>query len=419
MIARDQRVGVGAGSPGRPARRAPMRWLAGALVCGVVLATGCGTAPASSYRLNLPIDRADGLGTGTPTDVSLDAAPLAEAAARIEAGEFGEVHSMLVLRDDLLVVEEYFPGHDYRWDGPGFHGDWVDWDEADAHNVHSVGKSVTSAAVGIAIDLGHVGGVDDPIFDYLPDHRHLSSDGKDRITIEHLLTMTSGLAWDEWGTSYADDENDMIGLWLDCDDQVACVLEAPLEHEPGTAFTYSGGNLVVLGAIIEHATDQDIEAFTAEHLFGPLAIEPPTWGRFPSGVVDASADQHLTPRDMVKFGSTYLHGGLWDGRRVLSEDWVARSSTPFAESHWHNGLLRSLPPGDGTWGRRGYAYTWWTHTYSHGGEDLPSYFALGFGGQRIHVFPDRNAVVVFTAGNYGSADTTAEILTEFVIPALG
>jgi CubicO group peptidase (beta-lactamase class C family) len=219
------------------------------------------------------------------------------------------------------VFEEYFGGHDYQWDAPGFHGAWTDWDRNTPHNVHSVGKSITSACVGITIDEGFIAGVDEPIVTYLPDHDRLLTGGKEEITIEHLLTMTSGLAWDEWGSSYDSGENDAIALWLDCADPVTCILDKPLEHEPGSIFTYSGGNMVLLGEIIKNATGLDIEDFATRYLFEPLDIDPPAWSRYDNGVADTN-DQRLTPRAMVTIGATYLNDGVWDGQQVIPPDWV-------------------------------------------------------------------------------------------------
>jgi CubicO group peptidase (beta-lactamase class C family) len=163
----------------------------------------------------------------------------------------------------------------------------------------------------------------------------------------------------------------------------------------------------------------DIEEFSGKYLFEPLDIDPPEWVRFDSGVIYAGGDQNLAPRDMVKFGVTYLDQGVWNGQQIITQDWVEKSATPYPgpENSWLNHSLCSIPPGDSTWGQRGYSYTWWTHEYSHSGKEISAFFALGFGGQKIIVFPDQNAVVVFTAGNYASADTTAKILTKYVIPA--
>jgi CubicO group peptidase (beta-lactamase class C family) len=390
------------------------------LIIATLLLISCGSDPSSQYTYRPPEKADNGLDVGTLEEVNMDQALMESAVDDISGGKYGEVHSLLIYKDGKLVFEEYFPGHDYMWDGPNFHGAWVNWDWDTEHNIHSAGKSITSACIGIAIDQGFIDSVDQSIFDYLPQYQHLKTDGRDQITLEHLLTMTSGLEWDEWGTSYSNEKNDVIALWVDCDDPVACILEKPLVSEPGIEFTYSGGNMIILGEIIKNATDMDIEAFSGKYLFAPLGIETPEWRWIEgSGVVYAGGDQKLTPREMLKFGVTYLNGGVWDGQQIVSKQWVEHSANPYPgpDNSWHNSFLQAIPPGDNTWGSRGYSYTWWTHEFSHSGKQFPAFWAFGWGGQKIVVFPDQNAVVVFTGGNYTSADATAKVLTEYVIPA--
>ena len=385
---------------------------------------GCGPSEEDlavvDYIYSQPDRIDDGFEIGSLADANLDVTALGKAVENIGSGKYGEIHSLLIYRNGKLVFEEYFPGHDYLWDGPYFHGNVINWDIDRRHNIHSDGKSITSACIGIAIDQGFIGSVDDSIFDYLPEYQHLNTDGKDQITIEHLLTMTSGLEWDEWGSSYSETTNDVIALWVNCDDPVECILEKPLISEPGTAFTYSGGNMIVLGEIIKNATGRDIEAFSWEYLFDPLEIETPPWRWInDSGVIYAGGDQLLTPREMLKFGVTYLNGGVWEGRQIIPFEWVANSAKPHdgPDNTWLNHLLRPIPPGEGTWGRRGYSYSWWTHEFSHRDVNFPTYWAGGWGGQKIIVLPQQDAVVVFTGANYSSADNTTKILTKYVIPA--
>jgi len=164
----------------------------------------------------------------------------------------------------------------------------------------------------------------------------------------------------------------------------------------------------------------DIEAFSWQYLFESLGIERPPWQWIgDSGVIYAGGDQQLTPGEMLKFGVTYLDGGAWNGQQIVPESWVENSAVPQSgpDNRWLNHPLRTIPPGDSTWGARGYSYAWWTHEFSRAGEELPAYWAFGWGGQKIVVFPDQNAVVVFTEGNYTSADATAKILVKNVIPA--
>lgn len=381
----------------------------------------CGTGTSSQFNYQIPEKVDDGFDVGHLDEVSIDSGKIGSAIDDIKNGEYGEIHSLLIYRNGQLVLEEYFPGHDYKWDGPYFLGDWVEWNRDIRHNIHSVGKSITSACVGIAVDLGYIESVEQSIFEYLPEYQQFKTDGKDQITIEHLLTMTAGLEWDEWSTSYSSGENDIISLWLECDDPIACILQKPLISEPGTDFTYSSGNMILLGEIILNATGMDIESFSWKYLFDPMGIDQPEWRRFEdSGVVFASGDQLLTPREMLKFGVTYLNDGVWDGRQIIPEEWVQKSATPYdgPDNSWFNHFLRPIPPGDNTWGRRGYSYTWWTHIFSNSGQKIPAFYAYGWGGQKIIIFPNQNAVVVFTGANYTSADMTAKILKDYVIPSL-
>lgn len=386
----------------------------------LVILTGCGSESVRTYSYRQPEQMDDGFEVGSLAQANMDVDLLRSAVDDIKGGNYGEIHSLLIYKDGNLVFEEYFPGHDYQWDGPNFHGYWVIWDMDRRHNIHSAGKSITSACLGIAIDQGFIESVDDSIFDYLPEHQHLNANGKDQITIEHLLTMTSGLEWDEWGTSYSDENNDVINLWVDCEDPITCILEKPLVSEPGTRFTYSGGNIIVLGEILKNATGMDVESFSWQYLFEPLGIENPTWRWIgDTGVIYAGGDQQLTPREMLKFGVTYLEGGSWNGQQIVPESWVENSAAPYPgpDNRWFNHALRHIPPGDNTWGPRGYSYTWWTHEFSHRGKKLPAYWAYGWGGQKIVIFPDQNTAVVFTGGNYTSADATARILVKYVISA--
>ncbi|GAI75741.1 unnamed protein product, partial [marine sediment metagenome] len=202
-------------------------------------------------------------------------------------------NSMLIFKDNKLVFEEYFEGHKYKWDAPKHHGELVTWDRTMLHDVKSVTKSITSTCIGIAVDKGFIESVHQSIFDYLPEHQHLNTDGKDKITIEHLLTMTSGLEWNEWGAPLSSPANDIVGLWFPpCEDPITCVLQRPLVDEPGTSFTYNGGGMNVLGEIIKNATGMNIDEFSGKYLFEPLETDSfDWWQRFENGVIEASGLQ--------------------------------------------------------------------------------------------------------------------------------
>jgi CubicO group peptidase (beta-lactamase class C family) len=335
-----------------------------------------------------------------------------KAADEINRGKFKEVHSLLIFKDNRLVLEEYFQGHKYQWDAPDHHGELVTWDSSMEHVVQSVTKSITSTCIGIAIDMGFIESVHQSIFDYLPEHQHLNTDGKDKITIEHLLTMTSGLKWDEWSASLSSSSNDIVGIWFSDKDPLTFILERPLVDEPGTSFTYSGGNMIILGEIIKYATGMDIDEFSGKYLFGPLGIDSfDWWEQFENGVFETGGGLKITPRDMVKIGVTFLNKGVWNGERIISEQWVEKSAFPFAGN---KGI--DVP---GTAKKDvGYSYSWWTKTYSNSGKEIHVFYAGGWGGQNIVVCPELSSVVVTTGGTYASTTRIFTLLEKYIIPVL-
>jgi len=380
-----------------------------------VLIVGCQSEPAVPYTYQQPENINDGLDVGTLDEVSIDATLIEKAMNDINRGKYKEVHSMLIFKDNKLVLEEYFAGHEYIWDAPNHHGELVTWDRSMPHCVHSVTKSITSTCIGIAIDNGFIDSVHQSIFDYLPEHQHLNTDGKDKITIEHLLTMTSGLNWQEWNAPYSSRDNPIIEIWFQDAEQnkdpFTFVLEGSLIDEPGTSFRYYGGNQIVLGGIIENATQMDIDEFSAKYLFEPLGIDSFDWWlRFESGVIEAAGGLKVTPRDMAKIGVTFLNKGVWKGKQIVSGQWVEKSANAFPGNEGIN-----VPGTDKK--DVGYSYSWWTKTFSDSGKEIKMFYAAGWGGQNIFVFPELNAVVVTTGGTYTSSTKTFALLEKYIISA--
>ena len=377
-----------------------------------LLIVGCQSEPYSPYTYRPPENMNDGLNVATLEDVNIDSVLMEKAVNEINRGKFDEVHSLLIFTDDKLVFEEYFEGHKFQWDAPKAHGELVTWDRSMVHPVMSVTKSITSTCIGIAIDEGFIESVHQSIFDYLPEHQHLNTDGKDKITIEHLLTMTSGLEWDEWGASLTTPENDITGLWFYCgEDPITCILERPLVNEPGTSFTYSGGNMIVLGEIIKNAAKMTFDEFSEKYLFEPLGIDSSHWDQFENGVIDGAGGLDITPRDMAKIGVTFLNNGVWNGKQIISEQWVAKSATSFPGNDGIN-----VPGTDER--NTGYSYSWWTKSFSDSGKEINIFYAAGWGGQFIMVTPELNTVIVLTGGNYQTQVRIFNILTNYVIPAI-
>ncbi len=381
------------------------------LFISICFILSCAQDYSGQYTYKIPKDLGDGILVGSIREVGIDQSLIGNAVERIRKGKYGEIHSLLIYRNGKMVVEEYFPGHKYQWDAPGHYSNLLNWDPNIPHNVHSVTKSITSVCIGIAIDKGFIESVNQSIFEYLPDHQMYRSDGRENITIEHLLTMTSGLPWYEWGSPYSSNENPIIAVWFQDKDPVSFTLEAPLKYEPGTRYSYYGGSQVVLGEIIRHSSGKYIDQFAREYLFDPLGIDSADWTvRYPDGTIECAGSLRLTPRSMLKIGVTFINKGEWNGEQVVSTDWASKSATNYRE------FSIDVPGTDGK--NLGYGYSWWIPTFKAGDKEIKAIEAGGWGGQKIFVIPDLKTVVVFTGGNYTSKTKQFTIMKQFIVPAL-
>lgn len=274
----------------------------------------------------------------------------------------------------------------------------------------STTKSITSAIVGIAADKGYID-VHKSIFNYLPDHQQYKTGGKENITVEHLLTMTSGLAWDEWHGAHGTTSNDIDRIYFECQtDPVACVLSKDLVSTPGEEFTYSGGNMLVLGEVLKNATGKNILEFGNQYLFEPLGIDSVNWYQFDNGVFACDGSVYMKSRDLLKIGITFLNEGTWNGQQILSKEWVEKSKTAY-----NNNKRIDVPLDD--MGKNDYGYTWWINEVYANGHKVKLFQASGWGGQEIIVIPELNMVVVFTGGNYAVKKHIRNMLEKYILEA--
>ena len=382
------------------------------LFCLAILSTNCEKDFSQEFPYHPPALIRGSLQVGTLQEVHMDEDMVRKAVGRIRNGKYGEIHSMLIYKDNLLVFEDYFEGHQYQWDAPGHYGSYITWDMDTPHCIHSDTKSITSLCIGIAIDQGYIENVHQSIFDYLPDYQNFRTTEKEKITIEHLLTMTSGFEWDEWGVSLSSIKNDQIGIWFWEEGPMDYILSRNLVAEPGTRFNYSGGDIQILVEILKNATGMTLDEFSGTYLFGPMGIESDDWWLiFPTGEIQGAGGLKLIPRDMVKIGAMMMNNGVWDGTRIVSEEWVSKCNSSYA------GNRGIKVPGEDL-GKVGYGYTWWTKRTRYNGQDIEMFFALGWGGQKIMVLPELDMVVVFTGANYNAKVHQSEILERFILPAI-
>ena len=389
-----------------------MKYLHAFLLIVFLFISACQTQPVIPYVYQAPTHLADGIPVGTLEQAGVDHQMITEAIEKIREGDFREIHSLLIYSQGKLVLEEYFSGYKFQWDAPAHRGELVAWDQSMSHRIMSDTKSITSACIGIAIEHGFINSVDQSIFDYLPEHQHLMKDGKEQITIEHLLTMTSGLDWYEWNAPYSSQENPIIGIWFSEKDPVSFILEADLKYSPGTHYSYYGGHQILLGEIIRHATGMAIDQFSEKYLFEPLGISNANWAvRFENGVIEAAGGLELKSRDMLKIGITFLNNGVWKGQQIIAPEWVAASARPYKE----NNSIKV--PGEGP-DRKGYSYSWWIDKIDFGNKEIHAFHAGGWGGQKIIVIPELQSVIVFTGGAYTTKVGQFKLLKKYLMPVL-
>lgn len=367
---------------------------------------------SAQYYYRAPEALNDGIEVGTLEEVNMEIRAIEDAVNGIIGGRYSEVHSMLIYKDGKLVLEEYFHGHAYQWEAPYHHGELVSWDNVMLHGIKSVTKSITSTCIELAIDHGFIESVHQSIFDYLPEHQDLKTGGRASITIEHLLTMTSGLEWREWSAPYSSPDNPCLGIWYQDKDPISYILGMRMLDEPGRSFNYSTGNTVVLGEIIKNASQMDIDKFSMTYLLDPLGIDSSYWAtRYENGVIEAGGSLEITPRAMLKIGILFLNKGVWGGKQIISGEWIEKSARSYGDNQGIN------IPGVGS-GKNGYSYSWWINSVAHAGKHYPMFSAGGWGGQEIMIIPGLNAVVVFTGGNYTSKTPPFKILNKYVVPAM-
>ena len=318
--------------------------------------------------------------TSSPEQQGMDSVQLVRMLDAINARKL-DLHSLLIIRHGYLVAEVYYGSNSSTF----------------KHELYSVTKSFTSALIGMAIQKGFIDGVNHPVLDLFADRQVANSDArKQAMTLEHLLTMSSGLEWPESGNAYTTTDNPYVRM-MRSPDWVQFVLDRPMAEQPGATFNYNSGTSHLLSAIVQKTTRTSTLAFAIEYLFKPLGITDVAWGADASGIAVGGSDLRLTPRDMAKFGYLYLKGGVWEGQPIVPAEWVKASTTKHIKST--DALLD-------------YGYQWWIQPDG-------SFAAHGLGGQHIFVRPRQDLVVVFTSWLTGSdTEQPAALMDSFIVPAV-
>ena len=292
------------------------------------------------------------------------------------------IHAMVVVQRGRTIAEWYFKGEDNERGEPL---GTVQFGADVLHDLRSVSKSVVSLLFGAAMADGAIKSLDTPVLDYFPEYTDLQTAERRRIRLRDLLSMTSGLRWNESGISYADPRNGETAMDAAAD-RYRYVLSRPIDAAPGTRWNYSSGDVALIAAVIARATKMPLEIFAFEKLFRPLGIEEWDWLKDQKGVPISASGLRLTPREMAKLGQLVLARGRWGGNQVLPAAWVDAATSPHVTTS-------GLPAGAC---ELSYGYFFWL-----GPRCTPAFVAaMGLGGQRIYVSRAHDAVVVINAGLY-------------------
>ncbi len=337
------------------------------------------------YKMPLKID--DGLETGNIHSVFKNPGLIKDMVRETIKGHYPDVHSILIYKDDSLVLEEYFYGH---------HKDSI-------HQLRSATKSFIGALVGIAVEQGYIGSEKEKLLPYFRSKydsiRNMTS-LKRQITIEDFLRYRSGMDCEN-------DNPESIGSELrmmESEDWVKHTLDLPMVGTPGKVSSYCTGCALTLGSLVELASGISLEEFARKNLFGPLGITNYSWRFEPNrSSLTTFSQMYITPRDLVKLARMYNDEGKWQKKTILAKDWVTKT----------------FQTGNGD-----YGYLWYNKYFIVDGKRYDSYMASGNGGQKINIWPQLNMITVFTGGNYNSyqlygKDTPPnEMIPKYILKAL-
>lgn len=353
-----------------------------------------------SYYYNQPVQLNDGIETGTLQESDIDSQHIQNLMDRLYGDAYKEIHSVLVYRNDKLVLEEYFFGNNDTIqfennitvdDSP----EHIQWSRTEKHYVASANKAFTSTLVGIALDQHNIS-LNTRISDFLPNYQSYFEDpNKASIDFEDCLTMTAGFQWDEWGS------NDLALLWK-TDDFASFVLNRE-NHGQEYEWRYNSALPNLLLKAVDNMVGGSVRTWAHDNFYQKLGITDYNWQYQPDGYPEGSARMFIRSRDMLKIGVTYLNNGIWNGEQVIPQQWVEECFKVKVGNESSNS-------GD-------YSYYFWLRNLD--GVDYLS--ADGDGGNYINIFPSLNMVVVITQGNYLKwpfyVSQVDDMMENYIIPA--
>lgn len=290
-------------------------------------------------------------------------------------------HSLVIERHGVVAAQAYKRGKDKSI--YSLIARETDFDASRRHDLRSISKSITSLLWGIAQGQNKTPALATPVLELFPDLKQLRVQGRQFITIGHLLNMSSGLEWNEPATYNT--VNEEFGLYWHSS-QENYLFNRPMLAPPGQRFNYNGGGTAVLAHILAQRVGMPLPDYARKFLFEPLGISDWEWKNDLRGRALAFSGLRMRPVDLARIGRMVLQRGQWQGRQVVPADWIGESMQP------------RLSTGDGLQ----YGYQWWAGNVDAAGRTYEWHAGFGNGGQRLYMVPGLDLVVVMTAGDYNS-----------------
>lgn len=318
-----------------------------------------------SYAYQKPKEASDGLKTGLLKDEFRNPEPIIEMVKETIKGNFPDVHSILIYKNNKLVLEEYFYGYD----------------ENTPHQIRSATKPFIGGILGIAVDQGLIKSEKEKLLPYFrsiyPEIANVD-ERKKEITIENFLMYRHGMDCENNNSESKGNEQSM----MQSKDLVKYTLDLPMVAEPGKSSSYCTGCPLTLGSLVEITANEQIEDFAKENLFEPIGISNYEWNFEPNQESMTTFSQmSISPRDLIKLAILFKDGGKWNGKQIISKEWIDKTF--------------DMEKGD-------YGYLWEHKYFVIDGKQYNSYLASGNGGQKINIWPELDMITVFTGGNYNS-----------------
>jgi CubicO group peptidase (beta-lactamase class C family) len=308
---------------------------------------------------------------------------------KIAEDAFKNITSIVVIKNGKLLIEEYFNGANRNT----------------LHDTRSVGKSFTSALMGLAIDDGYVESVNQTLKDFydLTKFKNYSSK-KDSVTLKSLLTMSSGFDGSDDNPDSPGNEEKMYPT----SNWVKFTLDLPMDNTKiiGKNWDYFTAGVIVLGHILQKNVPGGLEKYANRKLFEPLGITQYEWQYTPQNVVNTAGSVQMNSLDYAKFGLLYENKGMWNGKEILTKSWVKSTFTKYL----------TLPDN-----QFNYGYLFWNKTFNINGKDCETFFSTGNGGSKIYVFTNQPLVVIITATAFNKPFQHIQvdrIMQNYILPAV-